>query len=144
MFVDNQIWSEIAEEIKKHELTEAAFDTAAFTAEKTQELKAFTIKELKKQRVVLEKKIAELKIMANDKFEELKMKLEKLRQMGKFANYPNKDNGGADWEAGSIAGDTPERPQPRPAPPCVPPGARAFWGPRAPPPRLGSSAPKTA
>jgi len=73
----NQVWGEIVDEIKQHELSEAARDVAKFTAGKATELKELTIKEFNKQKAIVEKKMKELKAIALEKYEELKVKAEK-------------------------------------------------------------------
>ena len=70
--VENQIWNEIIDEIKRHELSEVAYDAAVFTGERADEFKSVAVKELTKQQKVMEKKFVELKAMAMDKYAELK------------------------------------------------------------------------
>merc|ERR1712048_1518302 len=85
---DNQIWGEIAEEIKAHELTVAAYDVAEFTAEKAMELKSFAVKEFKTQKAVLERKFHELKTLATTKYAELKEQAEEAYEKV-IAEYKN-------------------------------------------------------
>jgi len=78
---DNQIWGEIVDEIKQHELTEAAYDVSEYTFEKATELRALAIKEFNKQKAILEKKVKELKELATSKYAELKVKAKETYTM---------------------------------------------------------------
>ena len=70
--IENQLWNEIVEEIRQHELSEVAYDAAVFTGERADEIKSVVVKELAKQQEMIEKKYAELKPVAMRKYTEIK------------------------------------------------------------------------
>lgn len=82
----NQVWGEIFEEMKRHELTEAAYDVSEYTVVKGTELKALAIKEFNKQKEIMEKKMTELKALATTKYAELKTKAEETYKLA-IAKY---------------------------------------------------------
>lgn len=74
-FVDNRIWREIVDEVKQHELTEAAYNVVDFTTLKAQQLKVLAMKQYKKQKAVIQKKYNQYKTEAITKYNTMKSEL---------------------------------------------------------------------
>merc|ERR1712002_25810 len=73
-FVETPLWTDIATEIKNHELVALATEIKDMVAVKLVELKGKLVKVYNEQKVILEKKYAELKVKVEQKFAELKTK----------------------------------------------------------------------